>query len=943
MAIQEIRVEPKEGIDPRAEALTEQLHNWGFLNATAIQRATVYRFEGISVEEAERLATQVLTDPITQISNVNARLHTNNTHTFEIGYKPRVMNPVSASLQKAAQTLGIHPSATSSSTEYTVQGDITRSQLEEVGKRLASQVETVIWQTPETLLISGLTGETQTIPLSGLSDDELVALSETRRLFLDPNEMKIIQNFFRSQHREPTDAEIETIAQTWSEHCGHKTFKAKLIDADGHEKLPLINRIRQTAEKYFKRTGVVTAFLDNAGGIRLYDGQVIVGKGETHNSPVAIEPYGGAMTKNGGVYRDIAGCGLGGVNILALMVNCIGMPDTVPEDIPPGSLHPKYVLQKNFRGEREYGNPMGIPTHATTLHFHPDFGPKPTSMGVVIGMIPEHMSQKGEPQPGDFLVTVGGSTGKDGIRGATFSSGAMTDVTSTADATAVQIGNPIEEKRTFDALIACRDAGLIQAVTDCGAGGYSSAVGEMGENVGVSVQLNKIDLKYAGLSPWEIWLSEAQERMVVAVKPGNWNKFKEICDTYEAPAAVFGLFTGDKQLRVLFGDTSVVDVPMAFLHHGFPQRELHMQYIPTHENNDLPTEPTDWIKTYKQILGHLNVASTEEMLRQFDTTVQGATVLHPFSGVHQDAPNDASVLAPIYGKPYGVVTSHALNPILNRLDPYKGSVWAVAMAAAKVTAVGGNIDEAAMIDNFVWPKPNPKFLGDLDRSVDALCDMMDVLKIPCVSGKDSLSSTYTNGEMTVNIPPVLNITTFGRIPDVKKTISCDIKQTDSTLVLVGSPDVTHLGGSIYFQTRGIKNTQVSEVNTDELPNVLHSIHEAIQTGNVKSCKAVGEGGLATMLAHMCFGGDCGATINVQTLGAARPDLALFNESAGTLIVEVQNGVSAHELFQNVPHVILGKTTEDKTIRIHNGTHELFSADLYELKHAWQQPQKEVLS
>lgn len=943
MAIQEIRVEPKEGIDPHAEALTKQLHDWGFLNTTAIQRATVYRFEGITGAEAEQLATQVLTDPITQISKVNERFHTDNTRAFEIGYKPGVMNPVSASLEKAAQTLGIHPSATSSSTEYYIQGDITHDQLKKVGKRLASQVETVIWQTPETLRISGLTGETQTIPLSGLDDNGLVALSETRRLFLDLDEMHVIRDFFRSQHREPTDAEAETLAQTWSEHCGHKTFKAKLIDADGHEKLPFIKRIRQTAEKYFERTGVVTAFHDNAGGIRFYDGQVIVGKGETHNSPVAIEPYGGAMTKNGGVYRDIAGCGLGGVNILALMVNCIGMPDTEPKDILPGSLHPEYVLLHNFRGEREYGNPMGIPTHATALHFHPDFGPKPTSMGVVIGMIPENMSQKGEPQPGDYLVTVGGKTGKDGIRGATFSSGAMTSFTSTIDATAVQIGNPIEEKRTFDALIACRDAGLIQAVTDCGAGGYSSAVGEMGENVGVSVQLNKIDFKYTGLSPWEIWLSEAQERMVVAVKPDDWNKFKEICDIYEAPATIFGQFTGDKQLHVLFNDTSVVDIPMAFLHHGLPQWELHLEHIPVPENNDPPAEPTDWIETYKQILGHLNVASTEAMLRQFDTTVQGTTVLHPFSGVHQDALNDASVLAPIYGKPYGVVTSHALNPILNRLDPYKGSVWAVAMAAAKVTAVGGNINEAAMIDNFVWPKPDLKFLGDLDRSVDALCDMMDVLKIPCVSGKDSLSSTYTNGEIIINIPPVLNITTFGRIPDVKKTISCDIKQAGSTLVLVGSPDVTHLGGSIYFQTRGIENTHVSEVDTDKLPKVLHSIHAAIQTGNVKSCKAVGEGGLATTLAFMCFGGDCGATIDIQTLGGSRPDLAFFNETAGTLVVEVKNEILAHELFQKIPYVILGKTTEDKTILVRKGTDELFAADLDELKHAWQQPLKEVLS
>ncbi len=911
MSIQEIRVANKNGSG---------------------DRATVYRFEGISEEEAQQLADQVLTDPITQQSSVNT---SRGAATLEVGYKPGVMNPVSDSLMLSALILGIHPDAATSSKEYRI--------IEGIEKPTVSQVETIIWQTPETLFVSGNVGKVEQVPISLLNDAELEQLSYTRRLFLNLIEMKVIQRYFQSQNREPTDAEVETLAQTWSEHCGHKTFKAKLIGESGQEKDPLMTRLKRTAEKYFERVGVVSAFKDNAGGFRFYDGQVIIAKGETHNSPVAVEPYGGAMTKNGGVYRDIAGCGLGGENILALMVNCFGEPDTKPEDVFPGSLQPKYLLKENFRGEREYGNPMGIPTHATSLHFHPDFGPKPTSMGVVLGIIPEEKSQKGQARSGDYIVTVGGKTGKDGIHGATFSSGAMSEVTSAIDATAVQIGNPIEEKRAFDALIACRDAGLIHAITDCGAGGYSSAIGEMGEHIGASVNLNRIPLKYNGMAPWEMWISESQERMVVAVIPDKWNAFKRMCDAYESPATVIGQFTGDRQLRVSYKNTSVVDMPMDFLHNGLPQREMHMQHIPIPENNDLPPLPSNWTETYKRVLGHLNVASTEEMLRQFDTTVQGRTALHPFSGVFQDAPNDASVLAPIYGKPYGVVTAHAVNPLLNRLDPSRGTKWAVAMAASKLTAVGGNIRGAAMIDNFVWPKPNPKFLGDLDSSIDALCGMMDVLQIPCVSGKDSLSSTYINGEIEINIPPVLNMTIFGKIPDVEKTVSCDIKEPGSTLVLVGSPDVVNLGGSIYFQTQGIENSHVSDVHTSELPQVLASIHGAIQTGNVKACKAVGEGGLATMLAQMCFGGDCGATVDIAELGAIRPDLTLFNETAGTFIVEIANDQLADALFARVPHVILGKTIQDKTIHVCDDDRELFAADLYELKDAWQRPMKEVLS
>jgi phosphoribosylformylglycinamidine synthase subunit PurSL len=573
-----------------------------------------------------------------------------------------------------------------------------------------------------------------------------------------------------------------------------------------------------------------------------------------------------------------------------------------------------------------------------------------------------------------FLSLSAGKTGKDGIHGATFSSDKMSSATRKVDAGAVQMGAPIEEKGVFDALTACRNADVISAQTDVGGGGYSAAICELGEETGVRVYLDRVPLKYTGLSPKEIWLSESQERMVIAVHPDKLEECLRICASCEASAHVLGEFTGDHKVTLLYNDKVVGELPMDFLHHGLPQRRLNMEHIPYPENNAVPQMPgnqEEWVSAYKQVLGNLNVASTEVMLRQFDTTVQGRTVLHPFTGVHQDAPNDASVLAPIYGKPYGLVTSHALNPILNRYDPYKGTMWAVAMAASKLTAVGGNINEAAMIDNFVWPFPNKKFLGDLDLSVNALCRMMDCLQIPCVSGKDSLSSTFDpkDGNPVINIPPVLNMTIFGKIPDIKKTVTLDIKKPGSTLVLVGKADVENLGGSIYLQTQGIENTHIPEVNTDQLipvldnirsaiqgrtpknegpvtrlaNNVLDNIRTAIQGNTVLSCKAVGEGGLATMLAQMCFGGDCGANIDLQALEATRPDFGLFNETAGTFIVEVSNEGTAQKLFRNVPHVILGKTTKKKSIQVKNGATPLFEADLYELKQAWQEPLGKALS
>lgn len=942
MIIQEIRVSRKEDVDSRIQGLNQHLSDMG-IGCEAVACADVYRFQEIDESDAQKLADQVLTDPITQISTVNKPLFDEGYHILEIGYKPGVMNPVSASLEHAANTLHIYPTAASSSTEYHIQGDITEEQLQVIGKRLTSQVETIIDKKPEALIIHENPGLVDSIPIRVLDDGQLVLLSEERRMFLTLEEMRVIQEYYKKSGKDPTDIEIEMIAQTWSEHCGHKTFKGKLITEEANEKPPLIKRIKDTSQKYFDRVGVVTAFQDNAGGIRFYDGQVIIAKGETHNSPVAVEPYGGSMTKNGGVYRDIAGCGEGGENKVAFMVNCFGLPDTKDTDILPGSLHPKYLLLENFRGERDYGNRMGIPTHATTLRFHPDFGPKPTSMGIVIGMISEAKSRKSSPQSGDILLTVGGKTGRDGIHGATFSSGAMSAETSTVDATAVQIGNAIEEKRMFDALRECEKANVVSAITDVGGGGYSSAIGELGADTGVIVHLDHVPLKYQGLAPWEIWLSESQERMVVAVHPENLEKFKHICSLFETPVDVIGKFTNDNMLILQYKDEVVGQLSMDFLHHGLPQRELLMKYVPIHENNDIPDIPTDWTDVYKKVLGHLNVASTEEMLRRFDTTVQGTTVLHPFSGVYQDAPNDASIIAPIYEKPYGVVTSHAVNPILNRYDPYQGAIWTVAMAASKFTSTGGNINEAAMIDNFVWPKPTPKFLGDLDRSVDGLCKMMDVLKIPCVSGKDSLSSTYKNNETEINIPPVLTMTIFGRIPDVEKTVSSDIKEIGSTLVLVGTPDIEHLGGSIYFQTQGIENTHIPEVDIDRLPTVLANIYDAIHTGTVKSCKAIGEGGFATALAHMCFGGDCGASVDMQPLHANRIDTAFFNETPGTFIVEVANEDTAHELFSDIPHVVIGKTIEEKIIQVREGEKDICTANIYDLKHAWQIPMKEVLS
>jgi phosphoribosylformylglycinamidine synthase len=850
---------------------------------------TVYRFEGITEAEAERVQKKVLTDPVTQTSELNPPRRDGET---EVGYKPGVTDPVEGSLIRAANLVGVNPIAVSSS---------------EITDRDPSQIERVIEKKPETLVFQSAARKTEEILISDFREKELEDLSQARSLFLNLEELRVIQNHYKELGREPTDLELEVFAQTWSEHCYHKTFKAVLVDEEGEKHEPLIEKIKSVSERYFEKAGVVSAFGDNAGGISFYDGLVIIGKGETHNSPVAIDPYAGSLTKNGGVFRDIAGFGKGGQNAVSFMINNFASPHTPHEGLPEGVLPPKYLMLENSRGELEYGNPMGIPTHGITLHFHPDFAPKPTSLGIVIGTIPEEHALKEVPQKGDLIVSLGGKTGRDGIHGATFSSGEMTPETLNTHSTAVQLGDPIVEKAMFDAIVAARDRGLIRSITDCGAGGYSSAIGEMAEGVGAEINLEFVATKYEGLSPWEIFLSESQERMVLATVPGGVDELRQIADRYDTKLDVIGRFTGDNTLTVKYEEESCGSIDLGFLHSGLPQRVMKMK-----RDSDYPEAETRGIDDYgealKAKLADLTICSKEEMHRMYDQTVQAKSVMAPYVGVNQDISTEASIFAPIPDKPYGVVASHAANPILNRLDPHHGSKWAFAHAAAKFTAAGGNIDEAAGIDNFIWPFPDEESLYDLYRATEGLVEIIEILEIPMVSGKDSLSSTYRgkNGEV-IKVPPTLNITIFGKIPDIEKTVTPDLKSTDSVICMVGDIDFDNLGER------------------------LKRIRDAIFTGKVKSAKAVGEGGVAVALAQMCIGGDCGVEVNLA-------DSALFSETAGAILVEVESEEVASELFSVVSHAVLGKTKLEKRLTVIGKLNE----DVDELRKVWQAPMKEIL-
>ena len=935
MAIQVIRV-GYIGTDIKGQAVVQEAHRTlGLPGLKRVRTTRVYRLEGTTKTGAKTLVTKLLAEPINQTYALNQPLITDTPHLVEVAYKPGVMNPEVASILKATTDLGIRLTAADSSTEYAFYGTIGQKQVDQIVNKLLvnKTVERIVTENPKTLIIKGEPGLVNTVLIRTASTKQLMALSQDK-LFLDEPEMRTIQAHFQKLGRDPTDGELEIIAARWSEHCGHKTFKAKVI-VDGVEKPSLLTRISQTARKYFGHE-VLSAFEDNSGVMSFYEGQAICGKVETHNSPSAIEPYGGAMTGSGGVFRDILGTGQGAKIIISTDMFCFAPPDLDPAKLPPGTLSPDYLQRKVVAGVRDYGNRMGIPTNNGSVHYHEDFRAKPTVIVGSYGIIPENRAQKGEAQVGDLVVVIGGQTGRDGIHGATFSSGEMTDRTINVNSSAVQIGNAIEEKRMADAIIEARDQDLIRAITDCGAAGLSSAVGEIGENIGVTVDISKAPLKYPGLAPWEIWLSESQERMVLAINPKKIKTFLAICRKYNVEATILGRFDGSHKLTVTYGNQTVAALGYDFLTKGLPQRIMTAHWEKPESDESLPEMPKDWTTTLKGILSHGNVASKEPIVRQYDHGVQGTSALPPFTGVNFDGPNDAVVLTPILSKPYGMVQSHGMNPILNRIDPYWGSVWAVAEAMSNYVAVGGDPDQAVLINNYIWPFPDEESMGSLDRSVDAVVDCMNALHRPVVSGKDSLSSTYRGKDgQVIKIPPVLCISVFGRIPNVRKTVTSDIKKAGSRLYLVGALNA-NMGGSTYLEINGLVGDAVPQVDLAILPKVLKRLHRAIKSGAVLACHDVSEGGVISAVAEMAFGGDCGVQLKLESQ-MTRPDLFLFNETAGTFVVEVANAAMARWVFKDLPYLALGKTTQAPYLQVNLGTHRLFKASIAELKQAWQAP------
>jgi phosphoribosylformylglycinamidine synthase len=784
-------------------------------------------------------------------------------------------------------------------------------------------------------------------------DDALEDISRRLSLALDLAEMRVVAAYFRGLGRPPTDVELQSIALTWSEHCCHKTFKATIdLDRDGVRSTihGLLAEYLAAPTASLRRPWVRSALAGNAGVIAFDGGHDLAFKVETHNHPSALEPYGGAHTGVGGVIRDVLA--MSAEPVANTDVLCFGPADLAETDLPAGAFHPRRTFREVVRGIADYGNNMGIPTAGGAVLFGAGYSANPLVFCGTLGLSPRG-SHPDKLQPGDLVVLLGGRTGRDGLHGATMSSESL-DRASTESST-VQIGAPITEKLLRDVLPRLRDECLYHAITDCGAGGLCSAVGEMGEAIGVEVDLALVPLKYAGLRPWEIWLSEAQERMVLAASPAALARLRQICAEHDLEMSVIGRFgvqmsdvrgiplgisdSGEPRLRLTFGDEVVADLAMGFLHGGRPQRRLAARWttpsVPAHRAGPLDGAG-GWLL---RLLAHPNIASKEDVIRRYDHEVGGATVVKPLVG--NAGPSDAAVLKPLPDSWRGAVLAHGINPLYGETDPQAMALLAVDEALRNLVAVGGSIDRAALLDNFCWGDvDDEQELGALVLAAQGCRDAVLAYRVPFISGKDSLRNTSVDGHGKHSIPRTLLISALGVVPDSRRCVTMDLKGAGHRLYLLGIT-ADELGGSHYLAMRDTAGGTVPKVRPVESRRVMRALTRAIRRGLVAACHDLCEGGLAVAAAEMALAGERGLDLRLDAVPATTDaaEALLFAESAGRFLVEVpeEHAEEFERLLASLPCAVLGHTTADDRFVMRHRDEILIDLPVDSLDRAWKRP------
>ncbi len=910
-------------VDTGPESPVEKAKLFG-IRANQIVAYPVVHLRGpLTDGQVETLASKLLVDPVGQWWMYRDEHTAPSSHgrvtVIETGLRPGVTDREAAELMRAAAELGLPLEAATMATRWMVYGFLTDAAVDLLANRVLHNTVIERWALnelpPAHTDMSASAPSTATIHIGGLDLPDLEALSGQRRLGLTGDEMLAIQKWFASEGRDPTDGELETLAQTWSEHCSHKTFRATITTPEGTID-GLLDTYLRGATNAINAPWVESAFVDNAGIVHFDDRFDLALKAETHNHPSALEPFGGANTGVGGVVRDILGVSARPIALTDIL--CFGPEDLPATELPDGVLHPRRIRAGVIAGVGDYGNKIGVPNIGGAIFHDSTYTTTPLVFAGCVGLLPRG-SNPTDARAGDFVVVIGGAVGRDGVGGATFSSQSMGMETAEIAGSSVQIGDPVVEKGLIDVVLAAREAGLYSAITDCGAGGLSSAVGEMAEHLGADVDLAKVPRKYPGLAPWEVWLSEAQERMVVAVPDPV--PFLELAARWQVDATVIGWFTGEGRLVVRNDDEVLVDLDAHFLHKGRPRLHLHTDAV---ESPRPPRSPVEEVGTniepvdaLKALLAHPSLRSNEAVIRTYDHEVLGGTVIRPYDGQEQDGPADGTAIIPPGTEGTSPLRAAAIgigaSILIGRHDSRAMAWAAVDEAIRNAVVAGANPDRLSLLDNFAWGNPtDPLTLARLVAACQGCHEAALHYKAPFVSGKDSLYNEFVGPDGTRDpVTPTLIITAVGTVPDIRTIPAVGVMKPGNDVWLVG-PSGGELGGSYLDEvTGGDRGGHVPGVDVESASR-HRQVHNAIRSGLAVSAHDVSEGGIATAAAEWAFAGRHGLAITVAQRHGA---FELFGEGPARYLIEVEasNADVFAELVPSASRV--GWVTDDDRLLI----------------------------
>ncbi len=763
-------------------------------------------------------------------------------------------------------------------------------------------------------------------------DEELNEISAKLGLGLSLNELRYIKEHYVKENRKATDIELQTYDQTFSEHCSHKTFKAELKTPQGKIDGLLNSYIRKVVEE-LETDWTLSVFKDNAGIVEFDEDYGIAVKVETHNHPSAIEPFGGAATGLGGVIRDVLG--VWAEPIACTDVLCFGPLDYDYKQLPDGVKHPSYLFSGIIDGIGSYGNSMGIPTVNGATVFDEGYVGNVVVYAGCVGIIKkDHYIT--DVRVGDFIVLAGGRTGLDGIHGVTFASTELNEDSETESRPAVQIANPIEEEKIKRAIKTISERKLGTGITDIGGGGISCGICETADRygLGAEVELEKIHLKYPNMAPWEIWISESQERMLLAVPPENLEEVVDVFHSEQVEANVLGSYVKGDYANITYRGDLVGKIHLKSLFNP-PKIKRSISWQPKNGDEPFLKRPPNLGAVLNKLLTSYNIASKERVVRRYDQEVKGQTVVKPLQGWFA-GPNDAAVLKPLKNSWKGISISSGINSSYGKINPYWMASSAIDEAIRNNIAVGGR--RIAMLDNFTWG--NPEYtdrIGGLIFASRACYDVAKVYGTPFISGKDSLYNESPLGPVT----PTLLITGLGIVPDVRKAVTMELKESGNSLYLLGETK-PELGGSEYYRLNGALGSTVPKLEPMKTSKSYNKLTEAIDKGLIRACHDLSEGGLAVAASEMAFTGDLGLEIDLQkvkTSSKMRPDYVLFSESNGRLLVEVkpENNDLFEEIMNGTLYSKIGFVKKEKNLTIKDSKNVILNEGLTRLITSWKTP------